>query len=47
MDVKTVFLNGEFEEEVFMDQLEGFIVKGLEDKLCRLIEIFIWPETSN
>ena len=28
MDMKTAFLNGELDEEIFMDQLIGFVVKG-------------------
>ena len=28
MDVKTIFLNGELEEEIYIDQPQGFIVKG-------------------
>ena len=28
MDVKTTFLNGELEEEIYMEQTEGFIVPG-------------------
>jgi hypothetical protein len=28
MDVKTTFLNGELDEEIYMDQADGFVVKG-------------------
>eukprot|EP00253_Pinus_taeda_P028135 PITA_28135 len=33
MDVKKTFLHGDLEEEIFMKQLEGFVVKG-KKKLC-------------
>ncbi|KAL0284899.1 UNVERIFIED_CONTAM: Retrovirus-related Pol polyprotein from transposon RE2 [Sesamum radiatum] len=36
MDVKTAFLNGFVEEEIFMDQPEGFTAVGEEQKVCRL-----------
>ncbi|KAL0462857.1 UNVERIFIED_CONTAM: Retrovirus-related Pol polyprotein from transposon TNT 1-94 [Sesamum latifolium] len=36
MDVKTVFLNGFVEEEIYMDQLEGFTAVGEEQIVCRL-----------
>ncbi|KAL0288690.1 UNVERIFIED_CONTAM: Retrovirus-related Pol polyprotein from transposon RE2 [Sesamum radiatum] len=36
MDVKTAFLNGFVEEEIFMDQPEGFTTVGEEQKICRL-----------
>ncbi|KAL0386013.1 UNVERIFIED_CONTAM: hypothetical protein Sradi_2995600 [Sesamum radiatum] len=36
MDVKTAFLNGFVEEEIFMDQPEGFTTVGEEQKVCQL-----------
>ncbi|GLT82749.1 hypothetical protein SLE2022_010990 [Rubroshorea leprosula] len=38
MDVKTTFLNGELDEEVYMEQLEGFVMPGQEKKVCKLIK---------
>jgi hypothetical protein len=36
LDVKSAFLNGVLEEEIYMEQPEGFIMAGQEDKVCRL-----------
>ena len=35
MDVKTAFLNGNLEEEIYMMQLEGFIAKNQEHMVCK------------
>jgi hypothetical protein len=36
MDVKTAFLNGSIEEEIYMTQPEGFIQPGKEHLVCKL-----------
>lgn len=36
MDVKTVFLNGDLEEEVYMDQPKGFSIEGKGHMVCKL-----------
>lgn len=38
VDVKTACLYGELEEEIYMDQPEGFITPEKETKVCRLIK---------
>ncbi|GJR10468.1 putative RNA-directed DNA polymerase [Tanacetum coccineum] len=38
MDVKMAFLNGDLEEEIYMNQLEGFIAPRQEGKVCRLVK---------
>ena len=36
MDVKTAFLNGEIEEEVYIEQPEGFATHGKKTHACKL-----------
>jgi hypothetical protein len=36
MNVKTTFLNGQVEEEVYIEQPEGFMVQRKESLVCKL-----------
>jgi len=36
MDMEFAFLNGLLEEEVYITQLLGFVIKGSESKVYRL-----------
>ena len=36
LDVKTAFLNGDLDEDLYMTQPEGFIAPGHEEKVCKL-----------
>ncbi|RVW59251.1 Retrovirus-related Pol polyprotein from transposon TNT 1-94 [Vitis vinifera] len=38
MDVKTAFLNEDLNEEVYMEQPEGFVLPGNENKVCKLVK---------
>ncbi|KAG9444834.1 hypothetical protein H6P81_016174 [Aristolochia fimbriata] len=46
MDVKTAFLNGDLEEEIYMRQPEGLAVKDQGDKVCRLTKAINGLEQS-
>ena len=36
LDVKTAFLYEELDEDIYMDQFEGFVIPGKEDLVCKL-----------
>ena len=38
IDVKTAFLNGDMDEEIYMSQPEGCVVPSTEHKVCKLVK---------
>lgn len=46
MSVKTIILNEELEEEIYMDQLKGFVVPKKEKKVCRLVKSLYGPKQT-
>ncbi|GKB53533.1 zinc finger, CCHC-type containing protein [Tanacetum coccineum] len=46
MDVKTAFLNGDLDKEVYMKQPEGFVMLGNEYKVCKLVKSLYGPKQA-
>ena len=46
MDVKTAFLNGKLDEDIYMEQPEGFAKKGNEHLVCKLKKSIYGLKTS-
>ena len=36
MDVVSAFLNGKLDEEIYMEQPDGYVVAGKENLVCKL-----------
>jgi hypothetical protein len=47
MDVKTAFLNGNLQENVYMAQSEGFAVEGKEHMWCKLKKSLYWLKQAS
>ena len=46
MDIKTMFLNGFLEEELYMMQPEGFVDPKGAKKVCKAPAIYLWTGAS-
>ena len=47
MDVKSTFLNGILEQEVYLDQPPRYTVKGHEHKVFKLKKGLVWSKKSS
>ena len=47
VDVKTDFLHGDLEEEIYMEQPKGFKVKGKENMSLQVEEELVWAKASS
>src|SRR5438128_12336883 len=41
MDVKTAFLNGDLDEEIYMEKPDGFVVDVHEGTVCNSLTVFL------
>ena len=47
MIVKTIFLHGDLEEEIYMEQSKGFKVEGKQNFVCKLKKSFYGLKISS
>lgn len=41
MDVKTIFLNNDFDEKIYKEELKDFILSINENKVCKSIKSYM------
>ncbi|EOY13163.1 Uncharacterized protein TCM_031688 [Theobroma cacao] len=46
LDVKSAFLNGYLPEDIYIQQLKGFIKPSIEGKACKLVKCIVWFEAG-
>jgi hypothetical protein len=46
IDVRISFLKGDLDKDIYIEQLEGFVINEQENKFCNS-KIFIWFERSS
>ena len=42
MDVKTTFLHGDLEKDIYMKHPEVFVMKGKKELACRMKKVPLW-----
>ena len=45
-NIKTAFLHGDLDEDIFMKQPEGHKAKGKESWVCKLNKVPLWTQAS-
>lgn len=44
LDVKTTFLHGELDEQIYMQQTKEFVIVEKDDHVCLLKKVFVWTK---
>lgn len=47
MDLKTTFLHGSLEEEIYVGQPHGFVMKMREHLVCKLKKKSLWIKSGS
>ena len=38
INIRISFLKGDLDKDIYIDQLEGFVINGQENKFCKLVK---------